>query len=1187
MKYWRQNLINRNRNSLLLLIIICALPGLLWAQEYRIMPLGNSITHGQHGSSPLGGYRDDLAYMLLNDGISFNMVGTQYDGVSVYPYHEGHPGWETRLLINNITDYLRSTHPDVVMIHTGTNDINPAPESESAAYVQSRTSTLIDSIYAFDPDIVVLLASIIPRKGELNSEHEALGPLLQVLVESKTNAGYAIYYCPVYEMFTERSHWERMLVDDMHPNNDGYEIIANGFFKELMDMISAEDEVITDNFNRHKTVGWWTSRGDYAINNYKFNNTSENSAGYIAAYRFDDDPTAVSFTYGAGINPAAIGETGLALRLSEGDKDADGYSIIKESATNDLVLYHIHNGTLDYEIDRVAGLMGTPVENDTFKVALFSDLDSHYFDCYLNGRFDGRLTDPNRAEGNYSHQHAGVILTGSQNNVLDNFSYSYEEQTPYSGPGSIASISGEDQAAEVNSVAPEALTVEVLDMNGAPISGTSVAFRMTQGSGAVWTTTAGGLSALEAEFSELTAPMAQESTSEAAGGSYISTPLSGTAGQGTAELQVEIGQAGNYRVWGRVKGPDLNHRSFYFAVDDEAEITWQITADNAWHWDAVGELNGSDPKSFDLSAGRHTFKIRAGDPGVCLDRFVLTQNTGFTPADSPMGSADFYTDGNGRVSAQLILPKLAGSIQVEAFVPDFPSLIETFSASAYAGSPALLTKKYGDIQVGKPDELLPDPLRVQVSDLYGNTAQGVDVKFEVTAGSGTITEPQPVQTDAQGFAEIHYTLGPEAGENSLYVTCPGYISSGVTFTATAQKVLFSISGAVKYYNSQNTIPNVVLTVSGGMTASDLSNTSGNYEFPSVPKYTDFKVTPSRTSTDQNARATLDLYNASLIMRSVLGLESLSTFQQLAADVDQNGSISSYDAANIARFIVELPPAQENIAVGGWIFKPGTQSYSNIQVDLANQNYTGIMLGDVIGRWSNDLRALTKEVYASYHWPAPVLAAIGDTISLPFLVDQKNILSCDLFYRYNPDQVEFLDIQKTPVSSNFTVFHNDQNGQLQIAMFSPYYTTEAGEFLNVRFRLLQATASAESIVFEKYRLNADPFVIISSGVPLTLGEILPTRFTLQQNFPNPFSSSRMQRQTTIRYDIPKTGRVQVTIYNLLGQQIRTLTNRELPAGTHQIHWDGMDECGNETAAGVYIYQLKTENTRLTKRMLKIR
>jgi hypothetical protein len=80
---------------------------------------------------------------------------------------------------------------------------------------------------------------------------------------------------------------------------------------------------------------------------------------------------------------------------------------------------------------------------------------------------------------------------------------------------------------------------------------------------------------------------------------------------------------------------------------------------------------------------------------------------------------------------------------------------------------------------------------------------------------------------------------------------------------------------------------------------------------------------------------------------------------------------------------------------------------------------------------------------------------------------------------------------------------------------------------------------------------------------------PQRYSLAQNYPNPFNPS-----TTIRYSLPRAGSVELAVYNMLGQKIRTLVTGNLPAGDHVATWDGKDRSGNSVSSGVYFYQLKS-------------
>ena len=93
------------------------------------------------------------------------------------------------------------------------------------------------------------------------------------------------------------------------------------------------------------------------------------------------------------------------------------------------------------------------------------------------------------------------------------------------------------------------------------------------------------------------------------------------------------------------------------------------------------------------------------------------------------------------------------------------------------------------------------------------------------------------------------------------------------------------------------------------------------------------------------------------------------------------------------------------------------------------------------------------------------------------------------------------------------------------------------------------------------------------------KVIPGEFALHQNFPNPFNPS-----TEIRFDLPEAGKVNLAIYNLMGQKIRTLSSGEMTPGYHSIVWDGTNDLGSQVATGMYFYAIQTSEFQATKKML---
>jgi len=96
----------------------------------------------------------------------------------------------------------------------------------------------------------------------------------------------------------------------------------------------------------------------------------------------------------------------------------------------------------------------------------------------------------------------------------------------------------------------------------------------------------------------------------------------------------------------------------------------------------------------------------------------------------------------------------------------------------------------------------------------------------------------------------------------------------------------------------------------------------------------------------------------------------------------------------------------------------------------------------------------------------------------------------------------------------------------------------------------------------------------------LNSALPKEFVLGKNYPNPFNPS-----TTIPIAIPVQSEVKLNVYNILGEEVKTLHDGALEAGRYWFDWDGKNQAGSQVASGVYIYRLSTSRgVHLTAKMI---
>jgi hypothetical protein len=142
--------------------------------------------------------------------------------------------------------------------------------------------------------------------------------------------------------------------------------------------------------------------------------------------------------------------------------------------------------------------------------------------------------------------------------------------------------------------------------------------------------------------------------------------------------------------------------------------------------------------------------------------------------------------------------------------------------------------------------------------------------------------------------------------------------------------------------------------------------------------------------------------------------------------------------------------------------------------------------------------------------------------------------------------------------------------------------QTGRTLHVAF------ARLESSVVELFQIDVSsgaPTVLsgqMNEGIALDPRSIRPLEMSLGQNYPNPFNPS-----TTIRYSVAEGADVSVLVYDVLGQQVRTLVAERRAAGRHTVVWDGHDDSGRSVASGVYVIRMKAGDFVGNNRVMLIR
>ncbi len=130
--------------------------------------------------------------------------------------------------------------------------------------------------------------------------------------------------------------------------------------------------------------------------------------------------------------------------------------------------------------------------------------------------------------------------------------------------------------------------------------------------------------------------------------------------------------------------------------------------------------------------------------------------------------------------------------------------------------------------------------------------------------------------------------------------------------------------------------------------------------------------------------------------------------------------------------------------------------------------------------------------------------------------------------------------------------------------------------------LQATSPCVGIASDAGNIGAEDIGCFPLDVDDDVDPTLPQSIVLEQNHPNPFNI-----ETAIGYSLPRASVVRLTVYDLLGREVRSLVDATQSAGLHVIVWDGRDNGGSIVASGVYFYRLESDDHAESRKMLLLK
>jgi hypothetical protein len=190
--------------------------------------------------------------------------------------------------------------------------------------------------------------------------------------------------------------------------------------------------------------------------------------------------------------------------------------------------------------------------------------------------------------------------------------------------------------------------------------------------------------------------------------------------------------------------------------------------------------------------------------------------------------------------------------------------------------------------------------------------------------------------------------------------------------------------------------------------------------------------------------------------------------------------------------------------------------------------------------------------------------------------------------WDQEKLELGDILQTARTNKLGLYHNNApDGELRVGVVD---ISGREDISSGSGPLLQLTMTSSLGVLDLSSLELKEAILVdAAGQKLDVNIVdkpgepnLPKEFSLSQNYSNPFNP-----HTVIEYTLPRDCQVRITIYNILGQKVKTLVQEHQQAGYKRVAWDGRNIRGEELSSGIYFYRIEVEEFVQTRKTLLLK
>lgn len=336
--------------------------------------------------------------------------------------------------------------------------------------------------------------------------------------------------------------------------------------------------------------------------------------------------------------------------------------------------------------------------------------------------------------------------------------------------------------------------------------------------------------------------------------------------------------------------------------------------------------------------------------------------------------------------------------------------------------------------------------------------------------------------------------------------------------------------------------------------------------------------------DRGNNLSSDIFAQQLGNGAVLGVNG-----NLLADIDDAQIIEDQDFSvvfdfslmSVLRPFINLLPVLSDSAVTASVLA------DTLLIDFP-ENWNGDLTVDFIADWidlplPNDTTRFTVNVTPTQDPPQAFEWASA-------AVDSINITQLNTLDRYTLEWTESADVDKDTI--NYIIYAtigqypseevNDTTGLSYPILYQDIaeeaFRDVPGNNVTIRFSVWAHDGTDSLKIGGEDRLlyvNRYEYLDVEDST-------IPSDFALHGNYPNPFNPA-----TQIRFDLPNKNDVNIIIYNMLGHKVKVFSMPNIPAGTHTITWNATNQSGQPLSAGVYLYQMISEDFVQTRKMILLK